>query len=117
MSFHLVVRQDDTGIGTVVDSYLTEFSPVITQEEDGRISIGVIHFDSLQAEPQHLESIAALSDKIAELLNDNQGCAVCIMFEQSTGTPLLVVVRDEEVDPLSSMLKTGFSFLADPAEA
>jgi len=113
LPFHLVFRPSDTEGATEERflQYVHDNEPIITRDEKGRVSVGIIFFESLQTKPLQLESLKSVPSTVDSLLNAKPDHAVCILFEQTTGTPLLVVVRNDEVDILTTLLDSGFPHL------
>lgn len=112
MPFHLIIRPGDAG--TTEErflQYINDNAPVITQDENGGVGVGIIFFESLKTKPLQLESLESVPQAIDSLLTAKPDHAVCILFEQTTGTPLLVVVRDTDVDNLTTLLASGFQNL------
>jgi hypothetical protein len=112
LPFHLIIRPND--IGKTEErflQYINDNAPIITQDEDGRVSVGIIFFENLQTKPLQLESLESVPKTIDSLLIAKPDHAVCILFEQTTGTPLLVVVRNDDVDVLTTLLASGFQHL------
>lgn len=113
--FHLVLlppKDKDTPVEDVMNQYIEENRPVITKEADGRISVGIVFFDDMSTRISSVRKVEQLADMIKKLHKKHPDYAVCVLFEQSTGTPLLVVVKTAEVDELISLLNSGFDFYA-----
>lgn len=114
MPFHLILhppKKGDPTVKEILQQYIEENNPIITREADGRVLIGVILFDTLETRISSVRSLDQLPNMVDECHKANTEHAVCLLFEQSTGNPLLVVVKEEEVAALTALLDSGFSFM------
>ncbi len=111
MPFQLTIFPGEASAVGRIQEYIDTYSPIVTLEEDGRVNIGFIDFETLEAKPLQLENIESIETFIDTTLQEKPSHAVCIHFEQSTGTPLLVLVQVDDVEKLTALLNSGFGFL------